>query len=122
MTVAYFAVLAVLTFAAYAVAVRRSSAIAVSGPIRLHSLPAYHGLLAASVVLVPMLMIYLFGSQLVSTLATSNALSQFPADVQSDALKSGSALRDIRNLATGTHSGDASPVLTSAAAAYSSLV
>ena len=118
MTVAYFAVLAAMTLAAYAVAQRRSFAIAVAGPARLHSLPAYHGLLAASVVLVPMLLIYLVGSQLVGTLATSNALSQFPADVQSDAMKSGSALRDIRNLANGQYAGEASATLTSAAETY----
>ena len=119
MTVAYFAVLAAMTLAAYGVAQRRASAMAVAGPTRLHSLPAYHGLLAASVVLMPMLVIFLVGTQAVSTLATSNALSLFPADVQSDAMKSGSVLRDIRNLATGQYASEASAPLKAAAETYS---
>jgi phosphate transport system permease protein len=118
MPVAYFALLVVLTLASYFLAARRSLAVSSPGKLRLHSLPAYHGLLAASVVLIPMLFIYVAGIQIVSSQAVSHALSKFPADVQTDAMKAGAALRDIRNVAAGQHSGEASDVLASAAATY----
>ena len=118
MTALYFAALALLTVAAYTLSARRSAAMAGVNGIRLHSLPAYHGLLAASLVFVPMLLIYVIGSPAVMRLAASNALSLFPADVQNNPLQSGSALRDIYNLSVGQHSGEASDVLKSAASAY----
>jgi phosphate transport system permease protein len=118
MTAAYFALLAILTAASYFLAARRSAAVAASGALRLHSLPAYHGLLAASAVLIPMLFIYFAGTQIVGSQALSHALSNFPADIQSDAMKVGATLRDIRNVAAGQHSGESSETLSAAAAAY----
>ena len=118
MTALYFAALALLTVAAYTLSARRSAAMAGVNGMRLHSLPAYHGLLAASLVFVPMLLIYVIGSPAVTRLAASNALSLFPADVQNNPLQSGSALRDIYNFSVGQHSGEASDVLKSAASAY----
>jgi phosphate transport system permease protein len=119
MTALYFATMSLLTVAAYTLSSRRSVAMASANGTRLHSLPAYHGLLSASLVFMPMLLIYVIGSPAVMRLAASNALSLFPADVQNDPLQSGSALRDIYNLSVGQHSGAPSDVLKSATSAYS---
>jgi phosphate transport system permease protein len=118
MTVAYFAVLTALTAAAYFLASRRSLAMATTGSLRLHSLPAYHGLLAASAVLLPMLLIFVAGNGIVGSQSVSRALSKFPADVQADSMKAGAMLRDIRNVTTGQHSGEISETLSTAAATY----
>lgn len=117
MTVAYFSLLALLTLTAYALASRRSAALSVSG-VRLHSLPAYHGLLAVSLVIAPMLFIWAVGSPIVSKIAASNALSYFPDTVQNDPLQAGSTLRDIQNLSTGNRAGDVSETLRTATDSY----
>ena len=117
MTVAYFAALAALTLIAYVLASRRSALLIQSGH-RLHSLPAYHGLLAVSLVLIPMLLIYAVGSPLVGYVASTKALSLLPADVQSNSLSAGAALRDVHNIATGQRGGEVSEDLRNAADAY----
>ncbi len=118
MTVVYFTALALLTLSAYVLASRRSVALSSTG-VRLHSLPAYHGLLAISLVIVPMLLIWAVGTPLVSQFAASNALTNFPAETRNDALQAGSALREIKNLAAGQRSGDVSDTLRAAADTYS---
>ncbi|MBX9683327.1 MAG: phosphate ABC transporter permease subunit PstC [Hyphomicrobium sp.] len=118
MTVVYFTALALLTLTAYVLASRRSVALSATG-VRMHSLPAYHGLLAISLVIAPMLLIWAVGTPLVSQLAASNALTNFPAEIRNDALQAGSALREIKNLAAGQHSGDVSDALRAATDTYS---
>lgn len=118
MTVVYFSALALLTVTAYFLASSRSAAVSARGQ-RLHSLPAYHGLLAVSLVIAPMLILWVIGTPLISNLALSNALNLFPSDVQTDSLKSGTALRDVQSFAAGQRSGEASDVLRSAAETYS---
>lgn len=119
MTIVYFAVLALLTAIAYVAASRRSAAIAGRGA-RLHSLPAYHGLLAMSTVFVTMLLIWTIGTPIIQRLAASSALALFPADIRSDALQSGAVLRDIQNLAAGQRAGEVSETLQSATDTYTS--
>ncbi|KAB2849441.1 MAG: phosphate ABC transporter permease subunit PstC [Hyphomicrobiaceae bacterium] len=85
----------------------------------LHSLPAYHGLFTAAVVLVPMLLVFAIGAPLVTWLANSAALAKFSPDVAADELKRATALRDILNLIAGQYSGTPPPDLVSAAASYS---
>ena len=46
----------------------------------LHSLPAYHGLFTAALVLVSMLLVLAIGAPLLKHLANSAALSYFPPD------------------------------------------
>ena len=118
MTVIYFTVLAMMTVAAYFASARKSMAIATSGTSRLHSLPSYHGLFAASLILLAMVIIFAAGSPMVAKFASTRALSQFPADVQSDSLRSGIALRDVRNLVAGQYAGEATETLTKAASDY----
>ena len=118
MTVIYFTILAMMTVAAYFFSARKSMAIATLGTSRLHSLPAYHGLFAASLILLAMVFVFAAGSPMIAKFASSRALSQFPADVQSDSLKSGIALRDVRNMVAGQYAGEATETLTKAASDY----
>jgi phosphate transport system permease protein len=122
MTVIYFSVLAILTVASYYFSARKSLAMARLGASgstsRMHSLPAYHGLLAAALIMLSMLVLFAAGAPLIEKFAASHALSLFPVDVQSDSLKAGTALRDVRNIAAGQFSGDTSDSLKSAAAIY----
>ena len=119
----YFSVLALVVMASYFVA--RSRAVAMTGAtgsslVSMHSLPSYHGLLAASAVFVPMLLTYLIAMPLLQKWLEAGALSFYAADVAGDALKRSSALRDIFNVVAGQHSGAVSPELKSAADYYSS--
>jgi phosphate transport system permease protein len=68
-----------------------------------------------------MLLVFAVGTPLVSTLARSNALSQFSPEVQADAMRSAVALRDTVNLAAGQQLGEAPPELRAAADAYRSV-
>jgi phosphate transport system permease protein len=117
----YFLTLAALVVAGFFLGRYRATALAVGngggGPI-LHSLPAYHGLLTAALVLVPMLLVFVVGAPLLTRLANAAALSYFPPEVAADELKRGSALRDVVNLIAGQHSGTPSGELRNAADSY----
>jgi phosphate transport system permease protein len=114
----YFATLAGIVLLAFFLG--RRQAVAVSGPGKsvLHSLPAYHGLLAATVVLTAMVVVYAVGAPLVGWLARTSALGILPADIAGDDLKRGAALRDIVNIAAGQPMGTVTPVFQEAADAY----
>ncbi len=118
MTAVYFLVLAVSVVLAFLAGRHRAAALTIDrrlAPGTMHSLPVYHGLLAASAALIPMLAIYMIGAPFVARLVEAGALSFFPPDVASDALKRGATLRDIQNVAAGQHSGTISDVLRGAA-------
>jgi len=114
----YFLLLALLVIAAYFSGRQRARTVAGGDFAEMHSLPAYHGLYIAALVLTPMLLVFVVGSPLVAKLAQSNALSFFPADVQTDSLKKSATLRDVVNLAAAQHLGDAAPELRDAANSY----
>lgn len=114
----YFFALALLTVGGYFLVERRTAMLARDASGRYHSLPSYHGFLAASLVLISMLTLYAFGAPVISKLASSTALDAFPADVQDDSLKAGSALRDVRNYLAGHYTGEASDALKQAADSY----
>jgi phosphate transport system permease protein len=127
MTGYYFLTLAALMLAAFALARRRAAAVAAAGAIGgqrsaaqvvLHSLPVYHGLLASTLVIIPMVSWFAIGQPIVSRLAVEQALSAYPAAVATDALKRAVALRDIANLASGQHSGAVSAELRAATDAF----
>ena len=118
MLAAYLLVLAILMVAAYVIARRRAIVAAGGALSALHSLPSYHGLLAASAVLLPMLAIYLVGAPLIGWLAETRAIEQFPAEMTANGLQRGAVLRDVVNLASGQHSGDASAELRRAAEVF----
>jgi phosphate transport system permease protein len=114
----YLTLMAVLVVAAFFLGRSRAIDVAASRQAHLHSLPAYHGLLLAGYVLVPMLAIVVACTPIVAWLANSNALSHFPPDVQDDALKRGVALRDIVSLSNGHYGGQANDSLQRAAESY----
>jgi len=114
----YFSALAVLMLAGYFYGRSRALAVAGDDYAGLHSLPAYHGAWVACGILVPMLVVYLVGTPVVAMLAQSSALALLPPEVQEDALKRASFLRDAINLAGGRHSGQPSEALRQAADAY----
>lgn len=114
----YFSVLAILVFVGYFLGRSRATSVAGGKLSELHSLPAYHGLITGSSVLIPMLLVFAIGAPLIAYLAQTNALSNFPSAVQSDALQRSAALRDAANLAAGQYSGHASPELRGAADSY----
>jgi phosphate transport system permease protein len=118
MSAVYFITLAILLVAAFFLGRSRARRFAAAGDRRLHSLPAYHGLLPMSAVLVAMLLTYLVGTILVARLVESGALGLLDADVANDPLRRAAGLRDILNVATGAHAGDVAPALRSAADYY----
>ncbi len=100
----YFATLAALMLASFLIVRSRASALinpASGGRVSVHSLPIYHGLLAAALVVMPMLLIYGLGTALLAQYAQSAALAGLPSATTSDALATGAALREIQNLAFG---------------------
>jgi phosphate transport system permease protein len=86
-----------------------------------HSLPIYHGLLAAAAVAVVMLAVLLVGNPLVQSLATSQALGEFPAAEIADPLQRSKILRDIGNAVIGQHSGTVDGPLAAASAKMASI-
>ena len=99
----------------------RSRALGLAGAGRggLHSLPTYHGLFTAVGVFVPMLLMFVIATPLISYRATSVALDAFGPEVAGDVLQRSAVLRDIQNLANGRHGeGEPSPALKLAAESY----
>jgi phosphate transport system permease protein len=119
MVAAYFLLLVCMMVAAFGLAQLRARTVAGGRLSSLHSLPSYHGMLAAAAVLLPMLLIYLVGAPLVGWLAETRAIGQLPAALTADDLQRGAAMRDIVNLAAGQHTGVASAELQSAAKIFS---
>jgi phosphate transport system permease protein len=124
MAAIYFVTMAFVVLVAFVAG--RQRAVRQTGPaggtlISMHSLPSYHGLLAASAVLVPMLLIYLVGAPVLQRWIESGALSFYSAEVAGDALKRSAALRDVYNLAGGQHGGAVGPELKNAATYYATM-
>jgi len=120
MTALYFITLAGLVVGGYLLAAQRAKALRPEKGELVHSLPAYHGLLAGVSLIVPMLLVFAIGTPLVRSLATSSVFSYFPPEAASDPLQRGVILRDVQNLLAGRHSGDALPALRDAAESYDS--
>jgi phosphate transport system permease protein len=118
----YIAALAGLTLTAFFLGRSRAAAVAGDGKGVLHSLPAYHGLLAAASVFTAMLIVLAIGAPLAEWLARTSALAVLPADLVGDELKRGAALRDIINISAGLFSGAPSPELQAAADTYSRML
>jgi phosphate transport system permease protein len=122
MPAVYFGALAVLVVLGFLVARQRAAALTAQGNAadrqRIHSLPTYHGLYAVVAILLPMLLIFAVGAPLIGKQAVSSAMALLPPAITADELQRGAALRDIINLATGHHSGEAPAALKSAAETY----
>jgi phosphate transport system permease protein len=117
----YFLSLAVLVGVAFLLGRFRATSLSVGdhGGSILHSLPVYHGLYVAGLVLVPMLLVFTVGAPVAGRLANSAALSHFPPDLMADELRRGATLREVINVAVGQHSGAVPPALKEAADSYS---
>lgn len=118
----YFLLLALLVTTGYFMGRYRARAVAGGKYAGMHSLPEYHGLYTAALVLTPMLIIFVVATPLLAKLAESQALTHFPTELRSDPLKLSTVMRDVMNLAGGSHSGTVSQDLQSAAATYADTV
>ncbi len=121
MSSVYFISLALLAITGFYIAKHRAAAVFATtdaAPGSMHSLPAYHGLLAASAAFVPMLFVYAVGAPILQSMQEAGAISLLGADVAADPLKRGAGLRDIFNVAAGQHSGEPSAELRAAADAF----
>ena len=118
----YFVMIALLAGSAFFIARTRAQRVAGGNFAGMHSLPAYHGLYTAAIVLVPMLLVYAIGAPLTGLYSEYSALSQLPADIGADVLKRSTAMREIVNIATGHHAGQPAPGMAAAASAYNSAV
>lgn len=116
----YFATMALLVLFAFLIARSRAGALPDRQAGSLHSLPSYHGLLAAAAVFVPMLLIFMVGMPLLGKLAEARALVYLAPELTEDGMHRAAALRDIRNLSLGQYSGTPSDALVSAAETYKS--
>jgi phosphate transport system permease protein len=121
MTAVYFLTLAGLVIAGYFLASQRARALKTAPGEPLHSLPTYHGLLAAAFLAVPMLVVFAIGTPVVNYLATSSVFSFFPPETATNPLQRGVILRDVANILDGRHQGDPSQALRDAAASYRSV-
>ena len=118
----YFLLLAILVVTAYYLGSSRARSV-VNGNLReLHSLPAYHGLLATVMVLVPMLAIFVIGTPIANRMANDAAIAAMPPELQADQLRLGGALRNVTNIVSGRFSAETAPELKAAADAYASTI
>jgi len=94
MTSFYMIALAVLAVAVFFVARMRASSVSLKSS--LHSLPTYHGLLAASALILPMLAVLVLYGAVVARFVQGRALAALPAGLQpTDDLTYGARLREI---------------------------
>ena len=116
----YLAALVALALTAFFLGRSRAVELASAGKGKgvLHSLPVYHGLLAAASVLTAMAAVYALGAPLSDWLARTSALAVLPGEITDDALKRSAALRDIANIAAGQPMGALTPTLQGAADTY----
>ncbi|ODT30483.1 MAG: phosphate ABC transporter permease subunit PstC [Hyphomicrobium sp. SCN 65-11] len=118
MTAVYFITLACLVIAGYFIAAQRAKSLRAAPGAAFHSLPTYHGLLAAVSLFVPMVLVFAIGTPIVKHLATSSVFSFFPPEVANDPLQRGVVLRDVGNILDGRHQGEPSATLRSAATSF----
>lgn len=113
MSVLYFSLLLAMAVLAFVMA--RSRAQSGARAASFHSRPNYHGLLAGSLVALPMLAVFIAGAILTKMVAESRALTALDPALLTDPLKRGAALREIIEVATGRFRGTPSSALQGAA-------
>ena len=120
-----FFLLCGLSLVAYVLGRRRAFAVgtAAGGLKRLHSRPAYYGLLAALWCAIPALVVFAVWQAFETPLITELVVAELPESVQSlPESRLGLVVNDIRNLVAGNIvSGDIDPAMRRAAARYRSL-
>lgn len=120
MTTVYFLILIGLAFAGFVLSRSRAVAV-VKTDGRIHSLPTYHGLFTVVCVLLPMLLLLAVAAPIASRVVEQQSLTTLDPNILTDELRRGSAFREIREVAEGRFSGEASSQLKAAADTYSSL-
>ncbi len=101
MTSIYFLSVALLAVAAYVAGRGRGVSFA-TGEVRLHSLPAYHGLFSAAAALVPMLVVAVLWGLVAPRFVEMQAIAALPADLTpTDGLSRAARLREILLVANG---------------------
>ena len=116
MTLAYLVASVLIIVAVFFIARGRASALANEGGY-LHSLPAYHGLYAASAAAIPILLIFVIGWPLAPKLIDAFAIGALPLDLAPpDAMTYGARIRDI--VAAAQSGAEPAPQLRDAVAAY----
>lgn len=118
MTAYYIVAACLLISAAFVFARSRATAVAQGTPSVLHSLPSYHGMYTASLVLLAMLTVFAIGSPIANWYAEHSALAGQPAEVAADPLKRAAFMRDILNINGGTFNAGDNVALQTAAEAY----
>jgi phosphate transport system permease protein len=113
----YLAFMAVIAFGAFWLVRARAVALAGVEPA-IHSRPTYHGLFAAALVLIPALAVLAIGAPLAERFVEAQALGAMDPALAQDALRRGSALREIQELAEARFSGTPSMALQAGAASY----
>ncbi|MDX2308418.1 MAG: phosphate ABC transporter permease subunit PstC [Hyphomicrobium sp.] len=116
----YLSLTLLLVVSAFFAASSRARSVAGGNFAAMHSLPSYHGLYTATIVVVPMLIILVAGSIVVGQLANYAAYGRLPADVVGDHLKLGAAMREVMGLAAGQKMGEPSPEVLAASESYAS--
>ncbi|MBK5956947.1 phosphate ABC transporter permease subunit PstC [Rhodoplanes elegans] len=119
MSLLYFGGLAVLVVAGFLLG--RNRAAAANRTVSFHSRPNYHGAYVVVSVLLPALLVFAVGVPIAHHIVETRALAVFDPSVLDDELRRGAALRDIVAVASGRHTGDATPALARAAETWSSL-
>lgn len=116
----YAVTMALLALAGFLVARGKAARLSAGGRGSLHSMPIYHGLLATSAVVLPMLAVWSAGAATIGRWASARALELIPAAATADALRRDSMLRELINVATGRHAGNVPADVQAAADVYSS--
>jgi phosphate transport system permease protein len=88
----------------------------------LHSRPAHHGLLLASMVLLVMLAVFVLGWALTGWIAEQHALAALPTDIRHDPLQLETAMRAIVERASGRSTGASNESIETAAASYAAII
>jgi phosphate transport system permease protein len=109
---------AVVGGAAYLYGRFRGKAMTASGA-KLHSRPGYHGLLVASLCVLPMLAVLFAWTSIAPRYLESRAIAALPAELQPKTnLEHDARFREARLVALGQFAGEVSPGLARAGAAY----
>ena len=114
----YFSGLALLVVVGYLFGRSRAALVERTEP--LHSRPSYHGSVVALSVLIPMVLIFVFGMPLANYVTETQALHAYDPQIASDQLRRGAVLRDIISLTNERYSGQPTEALRRAADVYAS--
>ncbi|MFM7085318.1 MAG: phosphate ABC transporter permease subunit PstC [Hyphomicrobium sp.] len=116
-------VLLTLLMLGYVLGYRRARIIASDHIRDMHSLPAYHGLYAATLSFIPALLTFIIGNQFTHLLAKHQSLALLPETILKNSLQHNAALNQIINLALGHNVGEVpTSAIQTAAATYSSIL